>query len=1386
MANQFADWNKFRVKNEKYTDAFETLCFHIFCRTFQVTGLTKNHNNPGIETDPVLVDDQYVGFQSKFFDGNISYPNIKESIAKAKKYYESKIDKIIIYLNKDGTKNSKDNIISEARDKFNISIEFKTCSFFENVLSQTGYHDLYQFYFSPADITNFIKSNITSEVYTSLQSSSFIDLTLENGTKKIKCTILCGEINNKPVLITGSPGSGKTMVINKFFQIMSGFNDLNEKYSSPLEHANKPIPMVIRLKDCYSDSLETLIRNRQNDYSVGSQKDIKFIYLLDGLDELTEEKAIQCINYIKQLGNIANTSSIIVSCRISSINKIHIYSHLENIQEYTISKLTELEIKFYFKNHYGGIKASSLEQVSNSNLVSEITDILLLTLFWEHIENLDPNSTAMELFKLKIYSFQKDKKLIRDLGDLNLPSPKWEHIIKINQQISYEFHGRFQFRLPHDTLYQLISNMYPKADYNSINNILHFLAHSFFDDTSESSNKSYIYQHRIYQEYFFAQKLQIKYENNPQILRSLNIFSNYEFFDKFFLPYLRNDYERNKNLIGLLELNLIDVYLGKNRNWGADEPYYEGLLSFMEALSLQRDSIFNQLWSSEGLNIQNLVYINIKLLESKLNEFQQNPLNYTLEQELTKVYETRLGTLLKLGQLLHINNKIKESELIKNNWIEIYQIYDKHLQIFEKANHGSKLNNPLSSRYESYIYYLLLIARNNLMEILDDHIRMNINSSHPEEHNHKLLAYFYEPCIKYRLEELIDIIDKLDNFEFIGLLEVISEIEYLNTLASNSKLKEKIYARIKSLPVNEEKPSVSTLFIMSLLGVELPLKIKQSRKKDAEEIRKSVHNDWQISQHAINYAQLFFISKINYDHYLTGLDIIAYLLLDYIKLINENKSILQILRNHLTHVSESSTQEKLSPNTRAYISTLWAAILSFSKEPISNKKNVKEILFKRSEIEIDPWVLCMNMQEFDKEVFKTVINSNDLSFFEIVEQNQQGKTNIPKGTLISIYDEVDKFFDLSKLFVHCNSDKSLEYFLQGMNNSILRHGSRKDHIVCSNLVEALNIVWRNYLYPQDKLYEYTKDIYNLIKRVVTLTERTSYGPGNLISIVAQYDLNLAEDLYEDLEIFFQPSYYLTSAFIEIQKVKIDLGTDLSKIWEENYPLDDQHYEVFVHILKSNFYTNMEKKPIFNQLYSYLEKPKAHDSGVLTELLEDQKFIEIYTLLCKTFDKSFNLISDAQNNDTYKPTPKEIINLPEKLDTKEQIAEIYKKLSNHAILSKQDDWERLIDKTYDTHNSIDLIVELFEQMRYPSGEYFAGSAGKYYHYAIAYALQKAETNLQMFEYLSRHSGHEGLLQLMKAYEVNQDFKSCTKIFEKFLGLCHLLVDTQTEQLNFAKN
>src|ERR1044072_381438 len=97
---QEINWNNFRAKfNGKESKTFEYLCYLLFCREFGLsTGLFRYKNQAGIETEPILINGKWIGFQSKFFDNKINQQEIVDSIETAKNR-NPKLDKIYVYLN---------------------------------------------------------------------------------------------------------------------------------------------------------------------------------------------------------------------------------------------------------------------------------------------------------------------------------------------------------------------------------------------------------------------------------------------------------------------------------------------------------------------------------------------------------------------------------------------------------------------------------------------------------------------------------------------------------------------------------------------------------------------------------------------------------------------------------------------------------------------------------------------------------------------------------------------------------------------------------------------------------------------------------------------------------------------------------------------------------------------------------------------------------------------------------------------------------------------------------------------------------------------------------------------------------------------------------------
>lgn len=104
-------WAKFEVNNPNKQFAFENMCRSLFFREFVLESevLHSDPNHPGIEVAPVKskYGDCNISFQAKYFDANISYAQIKESLKKMLKVYVGCIDKVYLFCNKDVTSTSR-------------------------------------------------------------------------------------------------------------------------------------------------------------------------------------------------------------------------------------------------------------------------------------------------------------------------------------------------------------------------------------------------------------------------------------------------------------------------------------------------------------------------------------------------------------------------------------------------------------------------------------------------------------------------------------------------------------------------------------------------------------------------------------------------------------------------------------------------------------------------------------------------------------------------------------------------------------------------------------------------------------------------------------------------------------------------------------------------------------------------------------------------------------------------------------------------------------------------------------------------------------------------------------------------------------------------------
>ena len=1218
------NWNKFKVKNEDYRNSFEELAYFLFCRKFKRTsGIFRYKNQAGIETEPILEKKKWVGFQAKWFESKIDKENIKSSIGKAKDK-NPKLNRIIFYINQEFTESSKKgkkdsqlkkNIESHAKE-LKVEIEWIVQSNFEQILNQPANLDLAQLYFDFSDEFGFVKSCSDPKILTFLQSSEYIELPFINSktekpediTKKIL------EAKQKDFLITGHPGSGKSISIHKLFQVFAGLdkNSLND--TKKVLQANKAVPMLINLKNCTFDTIENLIRNRQNDYKI-KNGNIGFIYLLDGLDELSAEKADHVLLYLYELEKDNNTKKIIVSCRSGNLNKVKIKTYFKDITEYKIHDLTKDHIDKYFSGKNEANKKKLLAKLTSKNqkLLSEAKDILLIKLLWDTIESLNENSTILDLLDKKVKLLIGEPQYKKNIEELNLLNPKENKIIELNKEISFHFQKKFQFHLTQKDIQKIILTKYPLVDYKAANEILNYIATLFFDGYSsptpdEPDNSTFVYQHRRYQDFFFIQHLAKVYGENPKILREFNILSNRDFFENLFLYYIRNEYTKDRDLPGIIELNLIEVYLGNRNDFGADDPYYQNSSEFIPSLAIQNKLVLQELLADESLAIKEKISLDLKEVKNKFSAWEKDKSNYRLNDYLKGVWSGGVSFLLENIVIFWSFNKeevVNELEKALNEIVELFKKY----KFSENLKNDEQLDDPFWKRWEDYLYFRIVIKKEKPNDIFTNLVRGNYKNFEGNENKwavdesgkDKLVKSFLRVCINSKQESLPDIIENLNNEETLMLLDILVSEKNLPLLVRNRGISQKVKSKIANINVK----NIRFLFCKAIFNVGISEEDKKFLEDTLKTLRDKRQVDWHMYKTHIEYAIVSYILGQNtFSEYLkpqkghpfkyyNELGLYAALFRDFVELVRNKKEIEAIARDYIRFVNFYTEGVYNGKYLAVDMSFLWAHIFVNSEDELQKLFSIKNSLITK-ENNIVPLSFCLKLQNLNQKLFVKLVNRSELQIFE--SKLKDWDDDFPSY--------VSHCFDLASFFADIDKQKAIAYIAKGINEGMVRHGWRKDHIVSYLLVEALEILWRNNWASQGELKEYTKRIFELAFRVSEITDGkgTWRGPYNVIDLASKYDIDLAIDLKNDLKKKKGERNFSNSAISSILNGKVRRGLSLEEIeegmseYKKDYRYDskpdpdyyEQKFEIYLAVAQSDFYTKSERKKSFENAYQQVE------------------------------------------------------------------------------------------------------------------------------------------------------------------------------------------------------
>jgi len=229
---QQVNWGNFKAKFDgKEQESFESLCYQLFCFEFGIDiGIFRYKNQIGIETDPIEIDGEVIGWQAKYLETKISKKEreLKENIQAAKTKNPS-LTKILFYLNQEFSESSKKGKkepeyktkIEDYAERLGVKAEWRVPSHFERQLKHEKNTALAQHFFGLGEsIIDFVRELClhTESILASVSSNIVFN------EKKIKIdrshvlSNLQSRLNSAPVIVlSGAGGTGKTAVVKDLY-----------------------------------------------------------------------------------------------------------------------------------------------------------------------------------------------------------------------------------------------------------------------------------------------------------------------------------------------------------------------------------------------------------------------------------------------------------------------------------------------------------------------------------------------------------------------------------------------------------------------------------------------------------------------------------------------------------------------------------------------------------------------------------------------------------------------------------------------------------------------------------------------------------------------------------------------------------------------------------------------------------------------------------------------------------------------------------------------------------------------------------------------------------------------------------------------------------------
>ncbi|SFV52913.1 hypothetical protein MNB_SV-12-1354 [hydrothermal vent metagenome] len=569
------NWDNFKAKfSENPQDNFEWFCYLLFSKEYnQPYGTNRYKNQSGIETDPIKVGNEVIGWQSKFYEDTLSThkEDLLGTLTKTKRDNPN-ITKIILYTNAEwgqgqGTKEPKAKTETEEKAKeLNIELIWRVRSYFESPFVTQEQRDISSYFFelnTKWGLSNYgfidtlkdrylnhfntislllDKPKPIDEIFINLaiikekkeedkkeEANKINREALLNSYEEIhkpKEPIEIKELINtsKKSLIYGKAGIGKTTLC-KYIAYKWAKGELYSEFTYVI---------YIPLREWKNRGLKGAIRDY---YYSQDEKDItldikensqKMLFLFDGYDELDGDKKKALIREIE----LYNLTYYVITSRPYGYQKndFSVNEHFETIG-FTDENVKEY-IETFFKDN--SKKSKSLNGYLKSNIsIRHIAYIpLMLEMIcslWEEKE-FSNSLTMTELYSRIIENFLEEHSKNRDDETVF----EWE-----NREEIKEFLGKIAFNgLTKQTILfdgKFIRDMIGKDNLDFFKTSIvnsGFLKSDIKDKSLLGNNFEFI--HLTFQEYFSALYVaSLSKEEQSEIVRDWKFYPHMQVFFAF-------------------------------------------------------------------------------------------------------------------------------------------------------------------------------------------------------------------------------------------------------------------------------------------------------------------------------------------------------------------------------------------------------------------------------------------------------------------------------------------------------------------------------------------------------------------------------------------------------------------------------------------------------------------------------------------------------------------------------------------------------------------------------------------------------------------------------------------------------------------------------------